>query len=1123
MSEYTAEELRRVFQLPFNRDTWKVILHNLFGATQLRTQSEPIPDCGESEKGYYMGAIDTSDAYRIGLFYYEITNASVAHKKVGLRNLVRKFINQSWGEFDAAIVVFNDKKEWRLSFVCDIKDVATAPRRFTFVFGEHDNFYRTPIERFTNLQRQERSFRNIREAFSVEALSDDFFNRYRELYADFVQYITGKRYVKQGSKWKEQKIADANDQLASTFDNDEKLVRDYIKKMFGRIVFLYFLQRKGWLNGNRNYMHDLFANSDKKDDFLDGVLEPLFFEVLNTDKPYRIKAAQALPGSDNIPYLNGGLFERDDVDPKLCKFPAEFFEKLFDFLDSYNFTIDENEADDAEVGIDPEMLGRIFENLLEDNKDKGAYYTPKEIVAYMCRESIIAYLETSLPEIAEEPVRKLVERYDVADLTKAEMLEIRKKLQAVKICDPAIGSGAFPMGLVNLLSKLYVAMKADTDTKKMKRHILEQNIYGVDIDRGAVDIARLRFWLAMIVEPTPLPNLRFKIMQGNSLLESYNGIDLSNLTKNNVNRTLFDSDDSERERLCASLKSYYKTTDHQERAKLFNEIINNVRRQLHDKQIDIPSDLDVSANDKFFLWHTWFSDVFANGGGFDIVIGNPPYVQTKDITPEAKELFKQELGFSDDLYNLFTFKGLNLCSSGASLTYITPKTFWTIQTKRNMRELMLSHNLRYVFDTANPFQSVMVDTCIWQVVNTPFDESKDYFVTFKDGSSNLFNPIVFSPLKQSVYRKTLNSVIFKPTKLNLCIWELYGERVKSLYDKWWDKIKTSRDIEKNKAELERYRASLKPGDIALLGCLTEGGQGLATANNGKYIAVRRSSKWAKNIISSRPKKLAEVIARYKPNIPDYSSDISVSEFLARKSENEIASLFDSLKEKYGRDIFGQGYLYKIIDDDELADVSALSDEEKENGIDTTKKFYVPYDKGDKDGNRWYLETPFAIAWSKENVRFLKTNSGKKGQGMPVVRNSQFFFKEGLCWSDINTTFLKCRKKQRSINDVKSMSIYSVTESVPEDFIITLINSTLLSYYVDTFINNTQTFQINDARQLPIIIPTLSAISESVKFVTTGISIKRDETSDISLESLQSEVDDFVMNIYNLHFLNAFRK
>jgi len=120
---------------------------------------------------------------------------------------------------------------------------------------------------------------------------------------------------------------------------------------------------------------------------------------------------------------------------------------------------------------------------------------------------------------------------------------------------------------------------------------------------------------------------------------------------------------------------------------------------------------------------------------------------------------------------------------------------------------------------------------------------------------------------------------------------------------------------------------------------------------------------------------------------------SYAAFLQSLSEAEIAGLFDSLKEQYGRDIFGQGYLYKIVDDCEIANVDSLTDDEKENGIETTKPYYVPYDKGDKDGNRWYLETPFAIAWSKENVRFLKTNSGKKGEGMPVVRNPQFYFRE----------------------------------------------------------------------------------------------------------------------------------
>ena len=486
--------------------------------------------------------------------------------------------------------------------------------------------------------------------------------------------------------------------------------------------------------------------------------------------------------------------------------------------------------------------------------------------------------------------------------------------------------------------------------------------------------------------------------------------------------------------------------------------------------------------------------------GFDILIANPPYISTKGVSTADKKLFEAEFGFSDDTYNLFFFKGFSLLCEGGCITYITPKTFWTTQTKRNLRDLLLANTLNYVFDTANPFEAVMVDTCITSAVkNKPAAEN---LVRFMDGRKSLLQPERLT-VAQSVYLNTQNSVIFKPSELNMRIYELYGEKVKALYDKWWDKIKTSRDIEKNKRELEEYRASLKPGDVALLGCLTEGGQGLATANNGKYIAVRSTTKWAENIRVSRPKKLADFLARTPKAITAemrrYPSYIA---FLQSLSEAEIAELFDSLKEQYGRDIFGQGYLYKIVDDCEIADVDSLTDDEKENGIETTKPYYVPYDKGDKDGNRWYLETPFAIAWSKENVRFLKTDPKARYQGYT------FYFREGLCWSDINTTFLKCRIKQKSIHDVKSMSIFGVCDKVPEKYILCVINSTLISYYVDTFVNNTQTFQINDARQLPIIVPTSEQLSFCSALAKAAIAqkIKGNESSNI-----QKQLDDFIEN------------
>lgn len=501
MATYTPDSLRNLFQSSFNLAKWYSFLQHFFNASELKEKPERIIE-NTSDEGYYLGNIDTTDSFRIGLFQYNITKGSVANKRVGLRNLVKSFINPIWGEFDAALVVFDSGDHWRLSFICDIKGEATSPKRYTYVFGSDDLLYRTPIERFNFLKKKGISFENLKTAFSVEALSDEFFDKYREQYADFIQYITGKRFVKVGSKWEEKVLGEPNAALMQAFDHNEKKIRDYVKKMMGRITFLHFLQRKGWMCGNLNYMQNMFENSAYKNDYLDSVLEPLFFGILNT-KPAEREALFTDYGWDksllsewkDIPYLNGGLFERDEEDEPESRFPAEYFKRLFQFFCEYNFTIDENDPNDAEVGVDPEMLGKIFENLLEDNKDKGAFYTPKEIVRYMCQESLIAYLETNT-SIAKDKIRQFVlsPEEGVADIPENKKPKLLTALEEVKICDPAIGSGAFPMGLLNeLLHCREVLSGEHYDRAEIKKSIIQNNIYGVDIEKGAVDIARLRF------------------------------------------------------------------------------------------------------------------------------------------------------------------------------------------------------------------------------------------------------------------------------------------------------------------------------------------------------------------------------------------------------------------------------------------------------------------------------------------------------------------------------------------------------------------------------------------------------------------------------------------------------
>lgn len=744
MATYNKETFKRLFQSKFNLSKWQMLLQDYFHADKVRVSPEVLDEDAEDRKGYFLGSMTTQDNYELGFFYYEMEDGSVLRRKVGLRNLIRPYLGYG---FDAALAVFNDGTNWRLSLICDLKEDATSTKRFTYVFGDEKAYYKTPILRFESLRTKANEFLEIKKAFSVEALSDDFFDEYRKQYAEFVKFLTGKEYVKKGNKWVEQETGEPDVQYFTSFREDDKLVRDYIKKMMGRIVFLYFLQSKGWLAGNLHYMHDLFydASDEVKGDFLDKVLEPMFFGLLNTRPEDRSSAplvngvgVKYIPNADEIPYLNGGLFQQEKIDEVDSCFPAGMFQSLFDFFDSYNFTIDENDPNDAEVGVDPEMLGKIFENLLEDNKDKGAFYTPKEIVRYMCQESLTAYLQTSIDDAeVKEHIANFVKTNDVEELGGASSelaMSIDQKLIDVKICDPAIGSGAFPMGL---LRELYACRKSieifeEDNAADIKRHIIQNNIYGVDIEKGAVDIARLRFWLALIIdekEPMPLPNLDFKIMQGNSLLESYKGVDLDVTSKK-----LKTGKDTKKTRGVLSLgfeetdvqkiiqdlvKSYFSITDHTLRAQRRQQIDKYVKDYIkvcaegnHEVQ-DAVDELEI-PNDQFFLWHTYFADVFEQGG-FDIVIGNPPYgVSIKD---DYRKAVVTSWGNVPDyeIYYYFIVLAAPLLKEKGIMSYIIPNTFLFNTFAKHFREMLVEKwNVLEILDcTKFPiFESAVVRNAI---------------------------------------------------------------------------------------------------------------------------------------------------------------------------------------------------------------------------------------------------------------------------------------------------------------------------------------------------------------------------------------------------------------------------
>ena len=774
--------VRYNLQQPYLQSNWQEWLHYIFGQQlNIETQPEKIAiQKGNAISINRFASIALSDDKSIAVLDIKTTkDVQIARNRVALREIVFKLIDQH--KYHGLIVFYQSddtsQLDYRLSFISsqtsidedgNITTQSTNAKRYSFILGANESC-NTATNRLLDLKNRVPKFKafelqkgislkDVTDTFSVEALNNEFFKKYKDIhYKRFCEYIANKEtYANVLLNIDEADIA-----------KQQKPIRDFVKKMLGRIVFLHFLQKKGWLGcpansnawigGDKMFMLNLFGNSIDKENFYSNTLTALFYKTLNQKRkndiaPKELTATQSHL-TIKIPFLNGGLFDDDAPQTNVFNFPIDYFKDLFYFFSQYNFTIDENSPEEQEIGIDPEMLGHIFENLLEENKDKGAFYTPKEIVHYMCQESLIQYLRTHLPECTEEEsnatkaieifIRKntIGDRTDKKNYIVANAKHIEAILDKVKICDPAIGSGAFPMGMLQEIFKAKTTLDLTLDKAQVKKEIIQNSIYGVDIEKGAVDIARLRFWLSLIVdedEPQPLPNLDYKIMQGNSLLESFEDVDLSTLLKDDngnepivyahneqvklfddVRQTLMVFDKADKQDLQKLINLYFyfeesTKTKYKNKADIkqaINAIVEGklkahfylqknkyeaekteankgitanaikptdpkgiidkktknlalVTKKLDDIEYKITHLTDIlyklnkwENEDKerpYFLWHTYFKDVFDNGG-FDIVIGNPPYVEFKKLANADKMRYKhfKTAERKYDLYVLF--------------------------------------------------------------------------------------------------------------------------------------------------------------------------------------------------------------------------------------------------------------------------------------------------------------------------------------------------------------------------------------------------------------------------------------------------------------------------------------
>jgi type I restriction-modification system DNA methylase subunit len=530
-------------------------------------------------------------------------DTTLARGRVTLRNFVADYLATGHGQGKAAVIaafVSPSEEDWRFSFVkldytlektelgiVTERAQLTPARRYSYLVGKNENCH-TAQKQFIELLQTDTAdpaLAQLETAFSVEKVTKEFYDQYKDLFEKTRDALKD--------------VLKAQPSIASHFDERGIENDDFAKKLLGQIVFLYFLQKKGWFGveprkawgtGRKDFIRHLFREratftsllakkTKRATNFFNDILEPLFYEALAIDR------------SDNgdhyslfdckIPFLNGGLFEpiygyqwqtTDILLPDMLfsndEPTGEGEEKgtgILDVFDRYNFTVNEAEPLEKEVAVDPEMLGKVFENLLPENirHASGTYYTPRVIVHYMCQQALLHYLAARAPQVPQNDLALFLRHAErFADFEAKDKKSYAERglllpesisqnaaplddlLATITVCDPAIGSGAFPVGMMHEIVRARIALtpalekSGDIRAQKprsayaLKRDAIHHSLYGVDLDPGAVEIAKLRLWLSMVVDEEeighiqPLPNLDYKIMQGNSLLEEFDGIRL---------------------------------------------------------------------------------------------------------------------------------------------------------------------------------------------------------------------------------------------------------------------------------------------------------------------------------------------------------------------------------------------------------------------------------------------------------------------------------------------------------------------------------------------------------------------------------------------------------------------
>lgn len=679
------------FNVKYDRQVYLDFLSKQFLPEDFHPADEDITPSFATDRIKSITQIGDCDSLELAV--YEIEHESENDPRVTLSRETFKLLAELGVPKALVLFVSQNSNNYRLSLVTvdlewesgkRIKRVYSNPRRYSFFLGPEARIH--TIQEYLLKPGRLKDFDDLKERFSIEVVTKEFYREYAKIFGEVEKAI------------------------ASINGLEAEELRLYTQTLMNRLMFLRFLEKKHWIHfgDTPDYLANLYAAGGiEGESFFKSRLCPLFFVALAID------GQQDFGAVGKTVFLNGGLFEKDEkLDGKVDDIPDEAFSDILGpegLFYKYNFTVEESTPLDVEVAVDPEMLGKVFEELVTGRHESGSYYTPRSIVSFMCREALKGYLceKTSAPK---EAIETLVDEHELEDgsLTEKDAGDILYYLETLKAVDPACGSGAYLLGLLQELMAVRRALqnqklKTEPDFHyKLKLRAISRSLYGVDIDPFATNIAKLRLWLSLAVEadePQPLPNLDFKIETGDAILGPCNKLTSSN-------EQLFNQGLKDRAEALVVKKDEYMTAHGQRKKELYEEI--------KAEENKIASETSTAYGENIIAWYVHFAEVFMTSRrqqdiqkgieelkdyqvttfeptGFDIVLANPPYVRQeliKEIKPELQKIYQTTYSGTADLYTYFYTRAVELLGPGGMLSFISPNKWFRANYGKKIRSFL---------------------------------------------------------------------------------------------------------------------------------------------------------------------------------------------------------------------------------------------------------------------------------------------------------------------------------------------------------------------------------------------------------------------------------------------------